>query len=791
MRPLSDRPTPAWLVGLAALVLAEAAILAYGNSLTVPFVFDDAMAIQRNDSIRQLWPPAGVLQPPFDTSVTGRPVLNLSFAVNYALGRLRVQGYHIGNLLIHVLAGLTLFGLVRRTLARVSGKYGPGECTLVAFAVALLWIVHPLQTESVTYVVQRAESLMGLFYLLTLYCFVRGAEGPDKVERLVPKAPDVGPAQDWNRLVGDNQPYLGGRRGWWLLSTGACFLGMATKEVMVSAPIIVLLYDRTFVAGNFREAWRRRRGYYLGLASSWLLVAWLAFGTKSRNGTAGFGTGVSWWDYILTQFPAVTRYLRLSFWPLGQVFDYGTQWVGRAAIVLPAALLVAVLAGSTLWALWRRPALGFLGAWFFAILAPTSLVPGNRQTMAEHRMYLALAPVLILAVLGLRWACAGSPRNPAGRNRVFLVVALALAVALVILTARRNRTYLTNFALWQDTVVKRPGNYYARNNLGNFLLGQGRFNAALAQYHEALRLKPDFPEGHNNLGAALARAGRLEEAKAEYRTAIGLRPDYYPDAHNNLGVVLARGGDHRQALQQFEEVLKVRPDYLEVRFNRGNELVQLGRTSEAVAAYQEAMRRGLDIPQLHNNLGNALVSLGRSSEALAQYAAAVRIDPNFAEGYNNLGTELAKADRLTEAIRQFQHALRLRPRAADVRLNLANALAKADRLAEAETQYREVLVTQPNSVEALDNLGNVLAREGRLDDAVAHYQAALRLLANNPEAHNNLGAALLRLKRIDEARKEFETALRLKPGYAKARDNLNRLLATPPNGPRRPPVPGL
>jgi len=201
----------------------------------------------------------------------------------------------------------------------------------------------------VTYLVQRAESLMGLFYLTTLYCFIRGAqeENPGRV--------------------------------WPVLSICACLLGMGTKEVMVSAPVIVLLYDRTFLAGSFREAWRRRRGLLAGLAATWLVLPFLVLSTRGRGGSAGFGSGVSWWSYAATQFPAILRYLKLSVWPHPLVFYYGTEWVTNFRAIVPSMAIVLGMVGATAWALLGpgsgRRALGFAEAWFFAILAPTSLVP--------------------------------------------------------------------------------------------------------------------------------------------------------------------------------------------------------------------------------------------------------------------------------------------------------------------------------------------------------------------------------------------------------------------------------
>ena len=232
-----------------------------------------------------------------------------------------------------------------------------------------------------TYIVQRAESLVGLFYLLTLYCFIRGATS--------------------NR-----------RRPWYAVAVLACLLGMASKEVMVSIPLIVLLYDRAFLAGSFRRAWRRRYGVYLPLASTWLLLAWLVIATGNRGGSAGFGAGIGSWAYLCTQFGAILHYVRLCFWPHPLLFDYGQDTVPLTLAILPDAILVALLGLATLVALWRWPKIGFLGAWFFAILAPTlSVLPVATQVVAEHRMYLPLAAVLTAVALAGYFACCRAGRT--------------------------------------------------------------------------------------------------------------------------------------------------------------------------------------------------------------------------------------------------------------------------------------------------------------------------------------------------------------------------------------------
>jgi protein O-mannosyl-transferase len=590
---------PGWSIFLAGSVIVLAALAVYYRSLSCPFIFDDGAAITENLTIRHL---SSALSPPSNGGgAIGRPVVNLSLAVNYAVGGLGVWGYHAMNLVIHILAGLILFGLVRRTLLRPamaglrrasppapnSGTISRGSnfadsATVLAFIVALLWTVHPLQTESVTCVIQRSESLMGLFYLLTLYCFIRGVEaGKSRAESQESRGT---PAS------GSGLSTLSSRL-WFSASIISCLLGMATKEVMVSAPLIVLLYDRTFVAGTFREAWGRRRGWYLGLFGTWLVLGYLVVRMGGRRGTAaGFGLGITPWTYALTQCRAIVLYLKLVVWPHPLVLDYGMDVVRQAMAVAPQAIFLALLAAGTIFMLRYWPAVGFAGAWFFAILAPSSsVVPLPGQTMAEHRMYLPLAAVIALLVLGL-YARIG-PRS--------LMIFAAAAVGLGWLTIQRNKDYRSELAIWKDTVAKCPDNARA----------------------------------HNHLGYAMTQIpGRLSEAIFEYETALRINPRYVDSkAHYNLGLALANVGRISEAIFEFEETVRIEPGYAEAHYNLGTILGKIGRISEAIAQLEEAVRLDPDYAEAHNNLAIALYEAGRISEAMAQCKEALRIKPDFTD----------------------------------------------------------------------------------------------------------------------------------------------------------------
>jgi protein O-mannosyl-transferase len=662
------RPPTRKQLATAAGLIALGILLSYQNCFTVPFVYDDLPAIRDNPTIRHLWPPWGAFTwPAGDTTVGSRPLANLTLAVNYAVSGLNVWSYHALNLLIHFLGGLALFGIVRRTLARpvLAERFGRNAVPL-ALATALLWALHPLQTESVTYVVQRVESLMGLFYLLTLYCFVRSAESP----RPLP---------------------------WRICAGAACLAGVATKEVMATAPLIVLLYDRTFVAGTFRKAWAERRGLYLALAATWIPLAALVTAKGwNRGGSAGFNAGVSPVDYWLTQFEAVARYLGLSVWPSRLVFEYGPFRAVDMAAAAPCALLVVLLALATAYALWRRPVLGFLGAWFFVILAPSSVVPVATQTIAEHRMYLPLAAVAVAAVT--------AAYSVAGRRSLALLCMVALGLG--VLTGRRNDDYQGELMIWGDTVNKRPDNPNARNNLGLALFRAGQTQEAIKQYEAALAILPAYPGALSNLGNALDRSGRTPEAIEQYEKAVTLDPNFGA-AQFNLAKALDRSGRIPEAIEHYEETVRLNPDFADAYADIGDDLSQVGKPAEAIQQYQTALRLQPVSARAHFGMANAMVQAGRVPEAIENYRAALRDQPNFAGASTNLGVVLCRMGRLKEGIQQIEAAIQMQPNYAPAHFARGTALLQAGRKDEAAAEYRRVLELRPDDPAALRMLGMI------------------------------------------------------------------------------------
>lgn len=586
----------------------------------------------QNRSIRDLRDWAAVLSPPIDAGVGGRPFANLTYALNYAVHEYRPGGYHAVAVALHGAATLLLFGLVRRTLAP-----GPGA-TGTAAAAALLWALHPVHPNVVNYVAQRTEGLMAVLYLLTLYAFARAVTTADGAE------------------TGGARP----DRRWSAVAVVACALGMATKEGMVTAPAIALLYDRTFVSGSFHRALRRHWPVHAGLAATWLLLGWLMLTSKLSARGVGLDIGPTVYSYALTECRAVVRYLQLSVWPHPLIFDYGPTYLNTLRAALPSALVLGAALLATGFAVWRRPAAGFCGAWFFVILSPTSsVIPIVQQPCAENRMHLPLAGLLVLITVG-------SVRT-LGRNGLVAIWLAAAALGLV--TFDRNPAFQTELSIWWDSAAKLPENARAANNLGNALLRLGRTEEAIPHLDRAIALNPRYSDAYNNRGVIHLRQGQAGPALAAFDEALKYKSNF-ADAHYNRGEAFLSLQRNEEAIAALDEAIRQNPHNAKAYNNRAVALLNLGRVEESLAAVRRALALDATLPEAHYNLGNSLLRAGDLDGALAAYDACLRLDPKYERAHNNAGVVLLRLGRQTEAADRFRAALAVKPDYEEARTNL-------------------------------------------------------------------------------------------------------------------------
>jgi tetratricopeptide (TPR) repeat protein len=635
-------------------ILTVAAVGAYANSLGGVFLFDDVGAIVENPTIRSLW--TALFPPGVGLTVDGRPLLNLTFALNYAWGGLDVVGYHLVNITLHLASALVLFGLVRRTLQRpaLAQQFGTRSPWL-ALVIALVWLVHPLQTESVTYVVQRAESLAGLWFLLTLYCVLRSAADSH-------------------------------RRFWTVAAVVSSGLGMGSKEIVVVAPLLVLLYDRAFLAGSYREALRVRWRLYAGLAATWLILAGLMLQAGTRGGTAGFGR-ISVWHYALTQAEVICLYLRLCFWPAPLVLDYGIDVETSALAAAPYAIVVLALLTVTTLALWKHPRWGFVGAWFFCILAPTSsFVPISSQTMAEHRMYLPLAAVVVSTVVGGDWLL-----RRVGVRTLAVVPAIIAVLLFGALTWRRNLDYRSEEAMWTHNIANRPQNFRAYLGLGDAALRAGNLGLAVEHYDRAIAVRPDHSDPWFARGNLHLQQSEYAAARADFRRAVECDP-MFPPAWKNLGMAEVGLNNDAAAIEAFDRAIAQRPSQADAWLERSGCLLRQRKLSEALRDAHEAVEWGAGA-QGFNQRGYVLKRMGRLEAALADYNRALALDPTLVEALANRGSTWGQMRRPEQALADFSRAIALQPDLAEVYRNRAFAYYETGQIALARAdieRFREL-----------------------------------------------------------------------------------------------------
>ncbi len=513
----------------AGLFVAVAVIAAYSNCFSGAFQMDDGLRILRNPSLRS---PLSAIQG------TTRPLVGLTLWLNLAMGG-RVADFHLFNLAVHLVATLLLYGIIRRTCR----TRGCTEETSTGLAVvgAALWGVHPIQTQSVTYIIQRAESMMGMFALLTLYAFVRA--------------------------IASARP-----RKWLVLSVVACALGMLSKPVMLVVPMVVLLFDR--VVGQKTGS----RGYYAALFGTMVIGVALVFMPNESSTTAGMSVGLlSPGRYLLTQFGVIVHYLKLIVWPRGLCLDYA--WPGASGIgeVWWQALVVCGLIAAAVIGVRKRSVAGFGLAAFLVLLIPTSSVIPVADAAMEHRLYLPLAGLIVCGgalAIRLRGAYGVTSWALVKGNFALRVLGGVVVAVLAFLTYQRNMDYHSIERMARDTVAKRPDNFRARATLVMALLDGEKFTEGEAEAREMV----------TRLEKGIAQGGAFSEVGG--MNAEG----YYPVGLNQLGRALLCLGRFADAVPHFDRALEARPDHKEAWLNKSIALYELGDRTGSQKAVEEALK---------------------------------------------------------------------------------------------------------------------------------------------------------------------------------------------------------
>ena len=684
---------------------------------------------------------------------TWHPLTWISHMLDVQLYGLNAGGHHFTNLLFHTANTLLLFLL----LQRMTGTFW--RCALVA----ALFGLHPLHVESVAWVSERKDVLSAFFFILTLWAYGRYAEC--KMQK--PEGCDP-----WS-------PSRPSSSSFYLLSLFFFVLGLMSKPMLVTLPVVLLLLDywplqrwtlrsgscvagpdqRPAVSTPFLRLVREKLPFFALAIADGLITLW---GQKGA-GAVKTVTDLPLSGGVPNAFISYVRYLWKVAWPgnLSVFYPFERNWPGW--LVAGAVALLLGISALAISQARKRPWL--LAGWLWYVITVTPVIgfiQVGGQSAADRYTYIPLIGIFIAAV----W-CAGEITLRTRRQDLAMAGGITLVALALWGTRIQVRYWRSSDALFRRALVVTPENALAHHSLGGALFEKGQMVEAEAEFRQALKVRPDHRDAAMALGIVLAGQGNPAEAVRLFAGVLKQHPDD-AEAHLQLGNVLGREGRMEEALHHYHEAVRLQPDLAAAQNNLANTLQRLGRVEEAIPHYRAALQAAPDLAEAHNNLGRALALQGKTAEAMAEYRTALRAKPDYAEAWNNLGNTFAQQGQMRAAITNYLHALRHRPLYAQAENSLGCALAAEGRTAEALERFARVLKIQPENAEAHFNLGNVLAGQGKASDAKTHFTAALRIQPAFAPAHRQLAVLLAAEGQDREAAAHFQEAVQLQPEDAEA-----------------------
>jgi protein O-mannosyl-transferase len=648
---------PSWLI---CVIICLVGVAIYSNTFESTFHFDDETSIINNVAIRHLNDPIGI----FHYSAV-RFMTYLSFAVNYRINGLDVGGYHVVNLLIHLSTALLVGFFARQILHWIvaDGPEAEKKYRLVPLIAALIFVAHPVQTQGITYIVQRAASLATFFYITSLYLY--------------------GVARE-KQMAGTAYLAAGGYFAGALM---AGILAVFSKETAFTLPLALGLYEICFI-GSQKIKW----GYIvlIALLLSLILGVIVTMGLLSLE----IGGAIPARQYLLTQPMVLLTYLRLFIFPINQILDYDFP-ISRSIFEVRAILSIIALAsvigvGFGAFKKWRMVSFGIM--WFLLTLLPESSFIPMPDVIFEHRLYLpmvglSICSAFLISDLTKKWTW--SLRSA---SLILLIGALSLT------TYERNKVWADDFSLWTDVIKKSPGKARGYQNMGRIFADRGLYSDASENFKKALMIDPVNPLTYNSLANVLLKQGqpdaaivecnralalggglsyqmaniylnrgtaylqlnRLDSALADLNAAINYDPGV-ATAFTNRGIICARIGQPQQAIDNYSSSIALDPGNMLVYTYRASVYKERGQLAEALSDYTKAISLQTDMPQLYYNRGTIFSMKGQFDQAIEDFSSFARLRPKNVEGYYYRGLAYAQKKSYQEAISDFSHALSLFP----------------------------------------------------------------------------------------------------------------------------------
>ncbi|MCD6585401.1 MAG: tetratricopeptide repeat protein [Desulfobacteraceae bacterium] len=668
---------------ISVFLIFAGCLLIYSNSFYVPFTFDDRPFIINDTSVHLTDLSVSHLIKAVCEGYPGqRPLSNISFAVNYYFSNLQPFGYHLVNILIHSLSGIFLFFLLQNTITLaqpgifcrndLSGlsRKGPFDSQLIAFLAVLVWLFHPLHTESVTYICQRMTSLAGMFYVLSIWLYVKG--------RLSARFPDK---TNHRQII----LFLG--------SAAAGGLAVLSKPNAATLPVMILFYEWAFFQ-NFRLDWFKRRFMWIILVLCLVCVFSILFLGNTpidRILSAYAHRDFTLLQRVLTESRVIVYYLSLIVFPSYQRLNLDYDYPISTFLIAPSTTVIAIMAiigllGLAVYSSKKEPFIGFAVFWFLANLIIESSVIGL-EIIFEHRTYLpSMFLIAAMAVIIFRFCQS---------DRIAVVIFCMIIFIEGLWTWQRNEIWQDELILWQDCVEKSPEKARSYYNLGCLLSQKNQLDQSISYFYKAAVLEPGSSYVHYNLGCELAKIQSNKQAMAHFSKVLALDPNH-ADAHTNMANILSELGKQDRAIGHYRKAAALRPKNQEYLSNLGAALFSKGMVEDAIIYYQKAYQLKPDNITILNRLGYALFSWGKTDESIPYYMKVLELSPNNAEANGKMGDVLMRKKEYHQAISHYIKALKKNPNDAQSHYNLGIAYSRTDRLKQAEGHFKQAIKISPD-----------------------------------------------------------------------------------------------
>ncbi|MBF0557968.1 MAG: tetratricopeptide repeat protein [Nitrospirae bacterium] len=618
------------------LLIAVVGLISYSNTFHVPFQFDDYSNVADNPIIRNVREffsssHAFVYSPLKDYDYNPRRAIGyLTFAINYHFGGLNVTGYHIVNIAIHIINSILVYFIVVLTfrtpflIEDSKGEEAASRSSLIALFSALIFVAHPVQTQAVTFIVQRLASLATMFYLLSVTAYIKA------------------------RLMAEDKAQGGRNILFYAISVLSAMLAMKTKEIAFTLPFMVIIYEFAF----FKSGMKKRLLFIVPILLTLLIIPMSVLGTNGPlsdtisdvSDKLSVQAHLSRWDYLMTEMRVITTYIRLIFLPVNQNLDYNYpiyHSLFQLPVLLSAFFIASLIALGGFLVAGKVPRAfrlaGFGILWFFITLSVESSIIPIADVIYEHRLYLPAAGAFIAITTS---AFVVAEKLSARWNVFERVIVMAFSLVIVVLSGAayaRNIVWQDEVSLWEDVLRKSPGNARAHYNLGLFYQRRNMPDKAMEEWLTAVKIAPNNAAAHNNLGWYYQTQNMPGKALEEFLTVLKMKPDY-PEAHNNAGVLYESLNKPDKAIEQYMIAIKLKPDYADAYNNLGCFYLARNMRDKAIEQYMIAVKLKPDYANPHYNLGFIYYKMGQMEKSRQELAAALKLNP-----YDEKTRQLLKA----------------------------------------------------------------------------------------------------------------------------------------------------